>query len=69
MKSTNTIAQQERYTRKTMGGKEIRIDGQIWHKIQAYAIKRGMAFATPNAILRLMLGLEAAPGKRNQPTK
>jgi len=45
----------------------IRIDSEVFKKLQEKAKELGIPFSSPNNILRIVLGLEPIKGPRHQP--
>ncbi len=47
--------------------KVIRIDDEVFRKLQEKAAELGIPFSSPNNVLRIILGLPSLPGPSHQP--
>jgi len=45
---------------------EIQIDDEVMQRLEAIAIEKGLVFGTPNAVLRISLGIDNHPGNQKE---
>jgi hypothetical protein len=49
--------------------KTIRVDHEVFKKLQALAVANGIPFSTPNNVLRILFGLPPLKGIRHKPVR